>query len=140
VEKSNQVRLIRDIYRSANQVVVWLGQSYDARLASAMLFDIFLTSIRTGGSGMEPKTRLLNARYSPRWFALLKLFRKSYFERVWVVQEVAVASNVQLSHGGSYIPWHILMHVMVDCGHPNGRALLAHTEETGILDLRLSFV
>jgi hypothetical protein len=44
---------------------------------------------------------------TPGWKAFVKLLQNPYFTRVWVVQEIAVGSNVQLYHGGRYIPWDI---------------------------------
>jgi hypothetical protein len=39
----------------------------------------------------------------PGWKALMKLLHNPYFTKVWVVQEIAVGSNVQIYHGDQYI-------------------------------------
>lgn len=35
------------------------------------------------------------------------LFSNEYFNRAWVIQEIAVGKNVELYVGGIYIPWMI---------------------------------
>ncbi|KAE9378325.1 hypothetical protein N431DRAFT_528575 [Stipitochalara longipes BDJ] len=46
---------------------------------------------------------------SPEWLALRKLFRHTWFERCWIIQEVVLASNVYVLYGGTYIDWNVLL-------------------------------
>ncbi|KAF2817429.1 uncharacterized protein BDZ99DRAFT_493248 [Mytilinidion resinicola] len=44
----------------------------------------------------------------PQWAALLELLQHPWFERVWVVQEVAMPQHVQVRYGDEVIDWDII--------------------------------
>ncbi|KFY95312.1 hypothetical protein V500_02843 [Pseudogymnoascus sp. VKM F-4518 (FW-2643)] len=127
IERSKHVRIMRKIYENATRVIVWPGDSSSSRLASAMLYDLYGTSLMFQGSAYDFDKWFFHERYSPRWLALVQLLKKPYFSRIWVLQEIAVASNVQVLHGGIYIPWEIMFKIMTDLWHPHRRASLAYT-------------
>lgn len=92
-EKSSQVAMMYEIYASAPQVHVDLGSS-DSDM------DFALQNLSTYDFN-DHKTRRL---FHP---GLEKLFSKSWFSRVWVVQEVAAAKTQPMVRCGSFlIPWH----------------------------------
>ncbi|KAK0717651.1 heterokaryon incompatibility, partial [Lasiosphaeria miniovina] len=102
-EKTHQVSLMRHIYQRATRVVVWLGGSTiegageEARNAKSMLYEVaFLAWF------YQPRVLAdrLHARYAhhwvaeplrSRWRALIALFANPYWNRLWVVQEIALA-------------------------------------------------
>lgn len=127
MERSKQVRIMRKIYENATRVIVWPGDSSSSRLASAMLYDLYGTSFMFQGSANDFDKWFFNERYSPRWLALVQLLKLPYFSRIWVLQEIAVASNVQVLYGGIYIPWEIMSKVMADLWHPHRRTSLSYT-------------
>ena len=127
IERSKQVRIMRKIYENATRVIVWPGDSSSSRLASAMLYDLYGTSLMFQGSAYDFDKWFFHERYSPRWLALVQLLKKPYFSRIWVLQEIAVASNVQVLHGGIYIPWEIMFKIMTDLWHPHRRGSLSYT-------------
>lgn len=43
-----------------------------------------------------------------QWAALLKLLQHPWFERVWVIQEVALSAEVRVQYGDGIIDWDIL--------------------------------
>jgi hypothetical protein len=131
-EKTHQLRLMRDIYERADRVIAWPGDNFDSSLASVMLYDLCATSLMYQGSPLDAYNWLFGDRHSPRWLALLKLFQNPYFTRVWIVQEVAVGSNVQLCHGGVYVAWEVVMRIMDDCWHPHRRSLVEYTSDPGM--------
>jgi hypothetical protein len=45
---------------------------------------------------------------SRQWDALLTMLRHPWFERVWVVQEVALADKVEVRYGDEVISWEVL--------------------------------
>jgi hypothetical protein len=45
-EKNEQVRVMRDIYQKEHQVIVWLGDRYDANMAVGLLEELYWESIR----------------------------------------------------------------------------------------------
>ncbi|RYP40497.1 hypothetical protein DL767_001626 [Monosporascus sp. MG133] len=132
VEKSTQVRLMQEIYKKASQVVVFPGGGIvQARLASIMLYEVFAAQKTFEGTGVDFNKFFSADRQSPRWHAFSELFRSPYFDRVWVVQEVAAGREVLLYHGGRYILWYIFIEVASACFDPHRRNLLLHTDTTG---------
>lgn len=86
-ERSQQVRLMGDIYRSASGVVAWLK---DARVGDGHISDA-LTNTSSAGE-------------APRRDVLLAFFGHEYWFRRWIIQEIALASSVLISCGGKTMP------------------------------------
>lgn len=97
-EKSHQVQQMKSIFQSATKVVIWLGkESDDSDLAMDLIADIH----KMGADNFE--TSLQSAR---SWDALAKLYRRSWFSRVWVVQETAVShSSPEVGAGNKWLSW-----------------------------------
>ncbi|KAF9637802.1 hypothetical protein BFW01_g8698 [Lasiodiplodia theobromae] len=106
-ERSREVARMRDIYASAWEVVTWLGQaSADSDLA--MVAVEWLSSRVESGRGLEGfyrETRTVDMRplfikwsrqISPMrkqaYRALYDLFARPYWRRLWILQEIALAS------------------------------------------------
>ncbi|KAI1182260.1 putative heterokaryon incompatibility protein [Nemania serpens] len=104
-EKSSQVRLMRNIYTSSYQTIVWLGYAPDANDAVG-----FLAHLRRRMTFDDPVERAsrplteLNIE-NPGWSALTKLINHDYWSRSWVIQEVAVSKKIIISYGGELITW-----------------------------------
>lgn len=107
-DKNQQVPLMRDIYTRASRVVVWLGplvEAEDAHLAREQLFYL-VGSQRMLNVPLEDHFRqLMTTDGSDGWKSLLKVFEHPWFSRVWVVQEVALASRVDVMYGTITIGW-----------------------------------
>ncbi|KAK3339865.1 heterokaryon incompatibility protein-domain-containing protein, partial [Lasiosphaeria hispida] len=87
-EKGRQVNSMANIYAKAGRVLVWLGEA-------AKDSDQAIEDIRAAGS---------QERYEPspdktRQEAIFSLLRRTWFERVWVLQEVAAARQVLIKCG-----------------------------------------
>ncbi|KAF4628327.1 hypothetical protein G7Y89_g9822 [Cudoniella acicularis] len=54
---------------------------------------------------------------SRQWDALLRILQRPWFERIWVVQEVALAYQVQVRYGDEAINWDILASGMKKLHH-----------------------
>ena len=112
VEKGQQVRRMRDIYRLANEVLVWLGES-DSDTAETFSF---IQSLRNDHkmnpnflttpflNGAKNIMDIIDERIS-QLQKLGKFFSKAWFSRIWVWQEVAVSSNVRVLCGHQHISW-----------------------------------
>ncbi|KAI1313264.1 heterokaryon incompatibility protein-domain-containing protein [Xylaria venustula] len=106
-EKSVQVRQMRDVYRRAQRVLVWLGEEGEGESIEP------LVGLGQKMAAMDlsnlPKDRL--ARQHAVGFsqihivALASLLDMPWFRRVWVVQEVAVAHEAILYCGFKSINW-----------------------------------
>jgi hypothetical protein len=87
-ERSQQVRLRGDVYRSASGVVAWLK---DARVGNGHISD-GLTNTSSGGEAPEKNV-------------LLAFFGHEYWSRRWIIQEIALASSASISCGRKTVPF-----------------------------------
>ena len=85
-----------EIYRNASRVLAWLGKE-DARSAIAQLenfshnHDLYIedmTRLR-----FEPIARIWDAK------AMHRFFDRAWFLRIWIVQEFALARDIQFFAG-----------------------------------------
>ena len=111
-ERGKQVNMMRSIYKTAETVLVWLGPDHEqeAEHAKTLITTIIpLISIDPGNDVIEKMMHFpadkaliehgLPTRDHPQWDALVHLSRLPYFTRVWVIQEVSVASKVLMIWG-----------------------------------------
>lgn len=108
-ERSHQILRMPDIYTQAQRVVIWLGE--EENRSDLAIKNIRLWS-RTLGSGFEEMlpsllvpglmTRLF---HGPSWEACSYLFRRPWWRRVWVVQEVVVSRDAILICGSNSCDW-----------------------------------
>jgi hypothetical protein len=97
-ERGQQVRLMGQIYSSAEEVKIWLGPEEDdsALLEQFIprLAEVFWRSRRTQlftDEVLFQKTK--TDRSSPEWIALKRLFERPWFNRTWVVQEIVASTQ-----------------------------------------------
>ncbi|KAL8834330.1 MAG: hypothetical protein Q9176_007558 [Flavoplaca citrina] len=94
------------IYQSASCLVVWLGpEAEDSNIAMAAIE-------RMGGSFDSVTMKLQDACNVPdvdisdtAWQALARLFRRSWYKRIWILQEVSASENVIVVCGPQSVPW-----------------------------------
>ena len=98
-EKNDQVKRMRDVFNSASQVLVWLGETdKDARTAMAFLERV--------DCSIESVPAFENSKVEPFLPALDKFFKKPWWTRIWVVQEVCVANKPPLvGCGRKWVSW-----------------------------------
>ena len=96
-EKSHQVSMMRDIYKNASRVLVWLGESdRDIRKAMALLKQA------ESAEHCLPTVNKLGSFIS----GLGKIFAKPWWSRTWVVQEIVVAKTIPLiGCGRKWVSW-----------------------------------
>jgi hypothetical protein len=88
-ERNYQVPLMGSIYAGASQTTVWLGPASDES-------DLVMEVIRTSKMhGMNPFCLCID---------ILRLMTRSWWTRVWVIQEVALAQRVVIQCGMQSIP------------------------------------
>ncbi|EJP61380.1 MFS allantoate transporter [Beauveria bassiana ARSEF 2860] len=106
-EKQQQVRLMSRIYQQADQVICWLGvQENNSDIAFKLLRILNLSDgmyeayndLVAGGYARSPADLFSPSNTLGKAVALL--FQRSWFERLWIVQEVALANRV-LVHCGA---------------------------------------
>lgn len=109
-ERSKQVSIMGDIYKCARGVVNWLGvETTDTAVGMDVLSYLFGNEDLTAGRPWETfKPEKLCA-------GLNDILNRDYFERMWVVQENALAAKITLQVGNRTIAWH--------CGPETYRAI-----------------
>lgn len=118
-ERSRQVARMADIFRSAMRVLVWLGPELDqsalaldafAELASRITVEWESWSIQPVSSDLADSEWLRLDKQAPfdnnTYVAIARLLHRSWFERLWVWQEVFLAENgADLVCGNKSIEW-----------------------------------
>ena len=140
-EKSSQLKLMGDIYRSAFVVTVclqppeqsWVREGLEwveAALACDILDELVFLDLRLGSSEFDIFRRYGSQVRKPRWEAFQNLAANSWFNRVWVVQEVSLASSVRVLYGKTEIPWQHLVEGLGSCfRHPAIGSLMETTRD-----------
>jgi hypothetical protein len=102
VEKSNQIKLMTSIYAEAKFVAVWLGPEEDnSRSALTFLDDLRNRTI----SGKRSRSWIMSRDNEKKLAAVARLFSRSYWKRLWVVQEVFNAADIFVYCESIKIPW-----------------------------------
>ena len=97
-EKNVQVALMRDIYVSARQTWVWLGPpSHDSDRAMDMLQSF---------QNRHPSHNELRQLSQEHWDGIGSLMRRSWWTRMWVIQEVLSSMRVDVWCGCKKIDFH----------------------------------
>lgn len=157
-EKSLQVGMMSKIYQMAEDVLVWLGQgTVNTHAGMKMIPELLAAEKRVGELGYESddnfryrKHKLKNLGFPEDALDIrdfIWLCDSEWFSRVWIIQEVAMASkDVRLTCGSYSITWtefieafFFLHGTKLDVIIPDqARAVRAGTRITGILDARES--
>ena len=97
-EKSAQVRMMANIYKRADSVLIWLGREGEE---SNLGMD-FILRIR---DREYQDTLSVRGSDAPQWGAFVALTRRAWFSRRWVVQELAFAKQAYLRCGDVSVNW-----------------------------------
>jgi hypothetical protein len=76
-----------------------LTNGVHAHLGSDLLEELRLTDWIVFGGKLAIYKASSSQRRSQRWFALMKLLGNPSFDRIWMVQEVALATYVRVIYG-----------------------------------------
>lgn len=106
-ERSQQVTLMKDIFQLSRCTVVWLGEeAQNSHLAMRLLRHLAQTAEERGPHSWKSHvSRSLPPLYHPAWRALSELLQRPWFSRAWIVQEVAVSSDILVVCGAESVPW-----------------------------------
>ncbi|KAI0411610.1 HET-domain-containing protein [Xylaria grammica] len=129
-EKSEQVQLMRDIYHRASRVIAYPAGDWRFRLAGSLIYQLWSLAYQYDTDKMD-WSATPNEANQPRWRALADLFSNEYFNRAWVIQEIAVGRQTELYVGGTYIPWMVFAEVMNWCFQPKRKHLLIGSDNVG---------
>lgn len=99
-DRARQVSQMRQIYESATRVVIWLGSSPWG------LEDAF------SRAQIRPQPIVHNYGTTR---AVSKLLQRGWWQRVWVVQELVVASEVLVQCDFALLPWNNFVQLVDSC-------------------------
>jgi hypothetical protein len=116
-EKKSQMRLMREIYNKASRVLVWLGEDVNCKAEQA--FDNITIIARPGS-----KIPYLEESW---WRPIAAFYNCEWFSRLWVFQEIAVASSADLLWGDSMISWQTVGHATTRIRTQHYRAILHYS-------------
>ncbi|KAL6900334.1 heterokaryon incompatibility protein domain-containing protein [Trichoderma evansii] len=99
-ERNHQVGMMRQIYTNAAEVYIWLGQEADD---SAVAMDFFTRKVP---KELRPKGRWIWSKKEGR--AISKLFKRPYWGRMWIIQEVISAGYITVWCGTGSFEWALV--------------------------------
>ena len=100
-ERNHQVRRMGSIYKSAKDVILWLGQGNDETSA-------FLDWCRFPELTSSDKYRGLIHQVSTNFWAMKKILDDLYWARTWIIQEVLLSRSCsRIVVGNSDMPWDL---------------------------------
>ncbi|KAF2110640.1 heterokaryon incompatibility protein-domain-containing protein [Lophiotrema nucula] len=103
-ERAQQVKLMTSIYKLATSVAIWLGPEEDeSHLAMAMLNEI----AKHQGSPEHIKGLIANEHKRQHFAAIVSLFERDYWKRLWIVQGVFNAREILVYCGERTVPWSV---------------------------------
>jgi hypothetical protein len=156
VERSQQVRHMRQIYSRAKEVISWVSgdEIWNGTGSSAKLLDSHIKQMFNGEATVDTiraSSYHTPTKHSAEWNKWVKngwktmdvFFSQPYWTRVWVIQEVAVASKVRVLCGSVELPWDGIAAVLKmwkenpEIAPPNQRAFL---KAVHLLDFRDRFL
>ncbi|KAJ9653344.1 hypothetical protein H2201_009149 [Coniosporium apollinis] len=114
VEKAAQVQEMGRIYSKAERVISWVGPDVGFTMDGLKLFDwgknafigIFNETVHLEEDC--EKVHGVPSHDHPGWQEIIAFFENEYFERSWVVQEVALAKKAVLVLQRLEIDWHLV--------------------------------
>ncbi|MCJ1454648.1 hypothetical protein MMC28_005001 [Mycoblastus sanguinarius] len=121
-ERSHQVGLMRFIYNRATLVTSWLGKEDEYTAPAINLIDRIVKNHVSADVSLKAHpsaiwdNRMMDKMDLPHfpsfeWEALAQLFKQAYFRRIWVVQEMVVASKAVVRCGFMTIRWDYVEYI-----------------------------
>jgi hypothetical protein len=116
-EISHQIPLMPDIYTLADEVVVWLGSDKAAqdgcgkeeRLAFGLMAQIS-SEVSFTGENLRSLVTFTIPGEGPTlcWQSMVAIYENPWFDRIWVYQEIILASRATVLGQYYSIPWEEL--------------------------------
>jgi hypothetical protein len=117
-EKISQIQLMCNIYRGATKVWAWIGNAVEATVEIISLTPRIISlrkdlQIRvTMEVVTKPEVLQLPPFTSPVWAALHNIVSSPWFDRLWILQEAALAGDISFLCGRHVIEWNVLWNIM----------------------------
>jgi len=126
-ERSYQVTLMSDIYRKASQVIVWLGPEDDNSFHAFNLMNAigsrvdvnwtnysFTSKVAADNPFSRILVDLLNYQFrDDEAYAINDLLHRQWFKRLWIRQEIWLATRAIIRCGKLVLPWHVFSNAIL---------------------------
>jgi hypothetical protein len=108
-ERGHQVHLMRLIFTRFEYAFPWLGEAdEDSDLAMDCIAKIAsLSGEERGTSFIANLTQENPFCEAAPWVAIHRLFRRDFWSRVWIFQELVLPDNLIVGCGSKSLPWSI---------------------------------
>ena len=115
-ERNSQILMMTEIYATAKMVIVWLGEEDIYTQPAIRLLDVLGSMPLQDLLRMDPLNPL-KAEHSEisglsidesDWNALSQFFQRSWFNRIWILQEVVAPNQCIVICGTYLITWNLL--------------------------------
>jgi len=112
-ERNEEVKRMRKIYKQARDVVVWLGEEGNDSAQAMRLLKILAKSVADGtdrnlGNTLRETPNFLG---HGSWRALCQLMERPYWDRLWIMQEIAMGGeHTAILCGKDTVSWSELYH------------------------------
>ncbi|KAL6691197.1 heterokaryon incompatibility domain-containing protein [Trichoderma pleuroticola] len=90
-EQNRQVNLMAEIYRQAKKVIIWLGKEDKHTDRACAFIEKFARSHRANASETDQQVVVDELKQPAQLLALASFFSRTWFTRVWVVQEAVLS-------------------------------------------------
>ncbi|KAM6478115.1 heterokaryon incompatibility protein-domain-containing protein [Trichoderma sp. SZMC 28011] len=101
-EQNQQVNLMADIYHQAKKVTIWLGKADEYTDRACIFIEKFA---RLWASGTDHQAVVGELKQRAQLSALASFFNRTWFTRVWVVQEVVLSQTATVICGSCVFNW-----------------------------------
>ncbi|KAL1857040.1 hypothetical protein Daus18300_010488 [Diaporthe australafricana] len=117
IEKGPQVAMMGKLFECASRVVVWLGSEEDESGKAMERLSFFGSQIDVNWGGIHLITPAANVEHvdcsiadpstdlpmdDDQWLAVISLLHRSWFDRLWVRQEILVAEDKAIVYCGPH--------------------------------------
>lgn len=104
-ERAHQIGLMRHVYTRADHVLVWMGIEREHTEGVLSLLSNVADAAKPNGDEPPVLLRSFHVAYKDSW-KVLHLLSESWWDRLWVLQEVGLGRNPVLHHGATSTPFH----------------------------------
>jgi hypothetical protein len=116
-----------NIYKNANFVLVWLGSANDNTPKVIRMIDQLSTACQSRTpeelaallDPLDPETQKilgLEDLTIEAWLALYLFFRRTWFSRLWTIQEATLARDIVCRCGTYTTPWVSVENIYINSG------------------------
>ena len=108
LEKAMQVKMMRHVYVSAHKVLLWLGPSTkgsDLAMDSIAPLDEAIGVLHQSRFAQDGILSRLPGQDDPFWPALVDLYTRPWYDRLWVLQEAILAKDIEVLCGNRSMLW-----------------------------------